>query len=35
MVKVKVKLSLRFFLTEHNAMKAYWGSEDIAAHILT
>jgi hypothetical protein len=24
-VKVKVKLSLGFFLTEHHAMKAYWG----------
>jgi hypothetical protein len=25
--KVKVKLSLCFFLTEHHAMKAYWGVE--------
>jgi hypothetical protein len=23
--KVKIKLSLCFFLAEHNAMKAYWG----------
>jgi hypothetical protein len=23
--KVKVKLSLYFFLTKHHAMKAYWG----------
>jgi len=25
-IKVKVKLSLCFVLTEHHAMKAYWGS---------
>jgi hypothetical protein len=25
--RVKVKLSLCFFLTEHNATKAYWGVE--------
>jgi hypothetical protein len=24
----KVKLSLCFFLTEHHAMKAYWGVEE-------
>jgi len=24
-IKVKAKLSLCFFLTEHDAMKAYWG----------
>jgi len=24
--KVKVKLFLCYFLTEHHAMKAYWGS---------
>jgi hypothetical protein len=29
-----VKLSLCFFLTEHHAMKAYWGSAGIAPHIL-
>jgi hypothetical protein len=29
-LKVKVKLSLCFFFTEHHAMKAYWGSEGIA-----
>jgi hypothetical protein len=28
-VNVKVKLSLCFFLTEHHAMKAYWGSRGI------
>jgi len=33
-VKVKVKRSLCFFLTEHPAMKAYWGGEDIAPRIL-
>jgi len=32
-VKVKVKLSL-YFLTKHNAMKAYWGSGCIAPLIL-
>jgi hypothetical protein len=32
MIKIKVKLSL--CLTKHHAMKAYWGSEDIAARIL-
>jgi hypothetical protein len=26
-VKVNLKLSLCFFLTEHHAMKAYWGVE--------
>jgi hypothetical protein len=25
--KLKVKLSLHLFLTEHHAMKAYWGVE--------
>jgi hypothetical protein len=34
MVNVKVNLSLCFFLTEHYAMKAYWGSGSIAPHIL-
>jgi hypothetical protein len=29
-VKVNVKLSLYFLLTEHHAMKAYWGSGSIA-----
>jgi hypothetical protein len=33
-VKVKVKLSLCFFLTEHDAMKAYWGSGGLAPRIL-
>jgi hypothetical protein len=33
-VKVKIKLSLCFFLTEHHAMKAYWGSGDMAPLIL-
>jgi hypothetical protein len=32
--QVKVKLSLCFFLTEHHAMKMYWGSGCIAPHIL-
>jgi len=31
---VKVKMSLCFFLTEHHAMKAYWGSGGIAPRIL-
>jgi hypothetical protein len=31
---VKVELSLCFLLTEHHAMKAYWGSEVIAPLIL-
>jgi hypothetical protein len=26
-VKGKVKLSLCFFVTEHHAIKAYWGAE--------
>jgi hypothetical protein len=26
-VKVKVRLFLYYFLTEHHAMKAYWGVE--------
>jgi len=30
----KVKLSLCYFLTEHHAMKAYWGSACIAPRIL-
>jgi hypothetical protein len=25
--RVKVKLSLCYFLTKHHAMKAYWGAE--------
>jgi hypothetical protein len=29
-----IKLSLRFFLTDHQAMKAYWGSGGIAPCIL-
>jgi hypothetical protein len=33
-IKVKVKLSLWFFLTEHRAMKAYWGSAGTAPLIL-
>jgi hypothetical protein len=32
--KVKVKLSLHFFLTEHHAIKAYWGSGGISPRIL-
>jgi len=32
-IKVKVKLSL-FFVTEHHAMKAYWGSGGIHPRIL-
>jgi hypothetical protein len=32
--KVKVKLSLCFFFTEHHAMKAYWGSGGIAPPII-
>jgi hypothetical protein len=34
MKKVKVKLSLYFSLTQHHAIKAYWGSGGIAPHIL-
>jgi hypothetical protein len=30
LLKVKVKLLLRFFLTEHHAMKAYWGSAGVS-----
>jgi hypothetical protein len=33
-VKVKVQLSLCFFLIEHHTLKAYWGSRGIAPHIL-
>jgi hypothetical protein len=33
-VKVKVKVKLSLYLTKHHAMKAYWGSEDIAPSIL-
>jgi len=33
-IKVKVKLSLCFFLTEHHAMKAYSGNGGIAARFL-
>jgi hypothetical protein len=32
-LKVKLKLSLWSFLTEHHAMKAYWGSGGIAPRI--
>jgi hypothetical protein len=32
--KVKVKSSLCSFLTEHHAMKAYWGSGDISTHFF-
>jgi hypothetical protein len=32
--KIKVMLSLCFFLTEHHAMKACWGSGGIAPRIL-
>jgi hypothetical protein len=32
--QVKVKLSLCFFLTEHHAMKAYWGSGGMTPRIL-
>jgi hypothetical protein len=32
-VKVKVKLSLCLFLTEHHTMKAYWGNGGIAPFI--
>jgi len=31
---IKVKFSLCFFLTEHHAMMAYWGSGGIAPLIL-
>jgi hypothetical protein len=31
-VKAKVKLSLSYYLTERQAMKAYWGSGSIAPH---
>jgi hypothetical protein len=34
-LKVKVKLSMCFFLTEHHAVKAYCGSRCIAPRILT
>jgi hypothetical protein len=33
-LKVKVKLSVCFFLTGHHAMKAYWGSGGIVIRIL-
>jgi hypothetical protein len=33
-VKVKGKVVPVLFLTEHHAMKAYWGNGDIAARIL-
>jgi hypothetical protein len=33
-IKVKVKLSLGFFLTEHHAMKAYSGNGGTAPRIL-
>jgi hypothetical protein len=33
-VKGKGKLSLCLFLTDHHAMKAYWGSGGIAPLIL-
>jgi len=32
--KVKVKLPLVLFQTEHRAMEAHWGSGAIAARIL-
>jgi hypothetical protein len=32
--KVKIKLSLWFFWTEHHVMKEYWGSGGIAPRIL-
>jgi hypothetical protein len=32
--RVKVKLSLYFFLTKHHAMEAYWGNGGITPHIL-
>jgi hypothetical protein len=32
-LKVTVKLYMCFFLTEHHAMKAYWGSVNTASHI--
>jgi hypothetical protein len=34
-VKLKIKLSLCFFLTKHHAMKAYWGVEDSSTYYLT
>jgi hypothetical protein len=34
LVKVNVKLSLCFFLTEHHSMEAYWGSGGIAPRIF-
>jgi hypothetical protein len=33
-VKVKCKNKVVRFLTQHHAMKAYWGSEGIAPRIL-
>jgi hypothetical protein len=33
-IKLKVKLSLSFALTEQHTMKAYWGSGSIAPRIL-
>jgi hypothetical protein len=34
-IKIKVKkVKLPLCLTEHHAMKTYWGSEGIAPHIL-
>jgi hypothetical protein len=32
--KVKGKVVAVLFLTEHHAMKAYWGSGDIAPRLL-
>jgi hypothetical protein len=34
LLKLKVKLSLCFFITEHHAMEAYWGSGGISPCIL-
>jgi hypothetical protein len=33
-IRVKIKRFLCFFITEHHAMKVYWGSGSIAPSIL-
>jgi len=33
-IKRYTVIPVLFFLTKHHAMKAYWGSGDIAPHIL-
>jgi hypothetical protein len=34
LVKIKIKIVRVIFVTEHHAMKAYWGSGGIASRIL-